>query len=386
MRTYQQCSDQSLLDRLDSVAARDRHTTAEMIGLIAEVDARRLYAGPGYCSMFDYCVRKLRFSEDMACKRISAARMTRRFPRIIPAIAEGRLHLSGVVMLGKYLTQENAAEFLTAAEGKTRKEIEALIAERFPRADLPSRIVELREPSIASLRAESPQVVDSSSAPGRMEVQVLSGAQALGLELQSAHMLQAESAVTPAPASSPTPDTSDVVASYTLPPIERRGRVTPLAPKRHGVQVTLGQSAIDMLDQIKALLSHRVPSGDLEQVLEHTFAAAIVELERRKHAAVRRPRRPRQLSAGSRTIPAHVIRVVAKRDGGRCAHVGSSGVRCESRAFLEYDHIVPIAMGGHSTADNVRQLCRAHNQLEAERVFGRDFMDAKRDGNRRATG
>jgi hypothetical protein len=47
-------------------------------------------------------------------------------------------------------------------------------------------------------------------------------------------------------------------------------------------------------------------------------------------------------------------------------------------------HITPIARGGTSTAANLRLRCRAHNQLEAERTFGRGFMDARREGARAA--
>ena len=37
-----------------------------------------------------------------------------------------------------------------------------------------------------------------------------------------------------------------------------------------------------------------------------------------------------------------------------------------------------VACGGEATVDNVRCLCRAHNQLEAERRFGAGFMEGKR--------
>jgi Holliday junction resolvasome RuvABC DNA-binding subunit len=38
-----------------------------------------------------------------------------------------------------------------------------------------------------------------------------------------------------------------------------------------------------------------------------------------------------------------------------------------------------VARGGESTASNVRLLCRAHNQFEAEQVFGQAFMEGKRE-------
>src|SRR6185436_20089639 len=89
----------------------------------------------------------------------------------------------------------------------------------------------------------------------------------------------------------------------------QHGRVTPLAPRRHALHVTIGDGSLDMLEHIQSLLSHQVPSGDLEQVLEHAFAAAIVELERRKLANTRRPRTPRArrpVNSNSPHIPAHV--------------------------------------------------------------------------------
>ena len=72
-------------------------------------------------------------------------------------------------------------------------------------------------------------------------------------------------------------------------------------------------------------------------------------------------------------------RTVWERDGGRCTFVGESGHRCESRTRLEFDHVEPVATGGHATVKGLRLRCRAHNQYEAERAFGRDFMNAKRE-------
>ena len=88
MKTHvvSQLSDSALLHELASVVARDRVTTAEMLALIAEVDARKLYLPAAYPSMFAYCVGELRLSEDAAAKRIQVARAARRFPAILGEI------------------------------------------------------------------------------------------------------------------------------------------------------------------------------------------------------------------------------------------------------------------------------------------------------------
>jgi 5-methylcytosine-specific restriction endonuclease McrA len=143
----------------------------------------------------------------------------------------------------------------------------------------------------------------------------------------------------------------------------------------------VSREANDKLRRAKELLSHAIPSGDMAQVLERALDALIEQCERRQHAATVRPGR-RRVSAHGKRIPAEVKREVWRRDGGRCAFVSASGKRCEERRFLEYDHAVPVARGGHSTADNVRLRCRAHNQHEADRVFGKGFMDGKRQTTR----
>jgi hypothetical protein len=54
-------------------------------------------------------------------------------------------------------------------------------------------------------------------------------------------------------------------------------------------------------------------------------------------------------------IPQEVKVAVWQRDGGRC-------VECGSQQDLEYDHIIPLAMGGANTARNLQLLCAPCNR------------------------
>jgi len=49
---------------------------------------------------------------------------------------------------------------------------------------------------------------------------------------------------------------------------------------------------------------------------------------------------------------------------------------------VQFDHIDPYAKGGEATVGRIRLLCRAHNQYEAERAFGAEFMRHKREAAR----
>jgi hypothetical protein len=164
-------------------------------------------------------------------------------------------------------------------------------------------------------------------------------------------------------------------------PLTTHTKLAPLAPDRYALQVTISGTARELLRQAQALLGHTVPSGDVAEVIERALEALVMKLEKQKFAKCDRPR-PQRGPASGRHIPAAVRRAVHKRDRGQCTFVSDSGRRCESRTRLEYDHIEPIARGGQATVSGLRLRCRAHNQYEAEMVYGEDFMRGKREAGR----
>ena len=87
---------------------------------------------------------------------------------------------------------------------------------------------------------------------------------------------------------------------------------------------------------------------------------------------------PSQTASGSRYIQRAVRDGVHLRDGGQCTYHSSTGKRCSCTSGLEVDHITPFAFTADNSAANLRLRCRAHNQLEAEQVFGVSLMKAKR--------
>src|SRR5262249_30252730 len=153
--------DEALLRNLAALVARDRATTAEMLAHIAEVDSRKLYLPAAFPSMYAYCLGELHMSEDAAFKRIRAARAASQFPAVFASLSDGRLHLSGVVLLAPHLTPENAKELLAAATHKTKAEIERLLAQRFPRPDLPE-LVQALAPALQTYEL-APGPVDATA-------------------------------------------------------------------------------------------------------------------------------------------------------------------------------------------------------------------------------
>jgi hypothetical protein len=387
MRTYSlsHVSDPDLLRDLASLVAQDRTTTADLLAHIAEVDARKLYLPAAHPSMVMYCVHELHLSEDSALKRIRAARTARRFPVIFEALADGRLNVSAVLLLTSYLTRENAEGLLASASYKTRAEIEQLLAERFPRSEV--------LPLVQRLPASSPRQ-DEQVAPGPpagLVEEAHASARASTDEVAPGPLAElAGEARSHAASATPSRDAQahvsgfrSEVAARPVEAITPRQKVAPIARERFLLQFTIGQSAYDLLQYARELLSHQIPSGDVAEVFERALKALIPTLEKTKFAATSRPRSSQRPSTSKRHIPDHVKRAVWARDQGQCTFVSETGRRCLSRKFLEYDHIDEVARGGMATVERMRLRCRAHNQYTAERTFGADFMENKRQVARR---
>ena len=332
-------SDAVLLRDLAALLARDRITTAALLAHLAEVDARRLYLPAAYPSMYAYCVGELRLSEDAAYKRIQAARAARAFPALFAAVADGRLHLAAVCLLAPHLTRENAGELLATAAGKGKGEIEAWLARRFPRSEL--------LPLVQALPPAAPRP-EGQLAPGQVDPALPS---------------QSSAPAAPRPDTQLAPGQVESSVPRRIEMADPRPRVTPLAPQRFALQLTIGQATHDKLRYAQALLGHQLPSGEIAQVLDRALDALIAQLERRRFAATSRPRRgPRRPSANPRHVPAAIKRAVWERDGGRCTFTSAAGQRCAARTRLEFDHVEPVARGGRATVAGIRLRCRAHNQ------------------------
>jgi 5-methylcytosine-specific restriction endonuclease McrA len=342
-------SNDALLRDLATSVKQDRATTATMLAQIAEVDHRQLYRAAAFESMYLYCLHELRMSEDVAYMRIRAARAARKFPALFAAVADGRLHLTAVLLLAPHLTTQTADALIAEASHKTKAKIELLLARHFPKPDLPAVMRPVATAVVATLASAE------HAAPPTMQ---------LGLD-----------PVVPSHA----PDQAvpmEPLATATAAPA--RGKLSPLSPGRFALQATIDQETHDALCQAQELLGHSLPSGDLATVLKNAALAYVQLLERQKFAKCRRPR-PQRVTAKGRHIPAEVKRTVWERDGGQCTFVSEHGKRCEARRGLEFDHIEAVARGGQSTASNIRLRCRAHNQYTAECTYGAGFMAGKRE-------
>jgi len=336
-----QLTDAELVEELKRCARNESASTASLVAHLAEMDVRELHLGMGFRSLYAYCLEELRLSESATCKRIEVARVARRHPALLDHLADGSLSLTTARMIGSHLTDDNNRELIAAAAGLGMRAVEDLIARRFPRPDVATLIRKLPVPA-----ASQAPLVMGACPPG------------------------AASSAERAPA---TADTSPSTAvPLTRPPAPAaRPLIAALSADRYQVRFTASASTCRKLRLAQDLLRHAVPSGDLAEIVDRALTTLIDDIARKKCAAVTKgAEHGRSAAAGSRRIPSQVRRAVWKRDEGMCAFVGSGGRRCRSRAFLEFHHVTPYAVGGEASESNIQLRCRAHNVYEAKLFYG----------------
>ena len=328
--------DEELLTRLSVLVARSNATEADLLEVLAEVDDRQLYL-PRRTSMWDYCLRDLGFSENSAGNRIAVARESRRFPRMLEMLRDGRIHLSGLRLLCGHLADGGDA-LLDAAVGKTKREIEELLAHRFPKPAVPDQIRKL------------PQRAAPAPAPAETTLPLASSAME--------------------PTSAPLPIAPRAGAA-----------ITPLSAEAYQLKATMSPAQRGRLRELQDLLRHRIPSGDIAQVLDLAVTTLIGQIKKERFGIGKKPR-PRKTrpegQAETRHVPVALRRQVYERDGGQCTYVDPEGRRCEARGFLEIDHTDGFARTREHRADTLRLLCKPHNQHAADRLYGKGFMDGRR--------
>src|SRR6188768_348754 len=264
-------ADDELLAGLSSIVGRRNQITAEFLAYLAELDERQIFLDLGFASLFEFCVEKLGLCESTAGRHIAAARVCRNHPEVFALVASGALHASALSLLRKHLSPENATELFELCAHRSARKVEELPAARFPRPDvrdlvrrLPARALDVERAS-EKMPTEVPPCVQTA-APLKAFVASPSRAPSTALEAAEA----ARAAETPKP-----------------------GRFEPLSADRFGVHFTADAGFRELLERVRGLAGHRLPSGDLMTLLKRGLEAYERELTKERFALGSKPRRSR---------------------------------------------------------------------------------------------
>lgn len=301
-----QMTDKDLIDAAVRLAGVERAGQVELLRYLGEIDQRKLFLELGYGSLWDFCRRALQFSESVSQQRILVARAAIKHREILERLGDGSLSLCTAADLARSLSAENAGDLFRAAAGKSRREVQALVA------------------------------VDGTKAPRRDVIRKVSG---------------------------PADTTPDLDLRRVGRVEESKHRVaftasSAVVAKLEELQALLGDAALEeVVDRATDLLLAKV---DPAQRQERREARAAAKRPEAKKPRVVNPRRP----------GAALRDKVLNDSGQRCEFVSPRGVRCAETRHLSIDHIRPFALGGTSIdQSNLRCLCIAHNLHQARKSF-----------------
>jgi len=272
--------EQDLVEKIKSLRSNERAVIAELIKTLSEIYTKKLYLEAGYPSLYSFCVQALGYSSGAAWRRCAAAKVSLKAPEVLDKLRNGEVNLCAVAELSKVLTEENSSTLLPQATGKSKEEVQLLVAEHQPA----TRSAKCRE--FVRVKQVAKESNDQAALLSAADTTVSKKRYTITLEL--------------------TEDEMEVVNQAQVVLSTRK------------VKDTLLKSAGKIIQQqkkLKGLREKRVVKADHKAYasLVRKSQTGSVDNARQKH---------------SRYIPADVKHQVVTRDGGRCSYVAADGTRC----------------------------------------------------------
>ncbi len=311
-------SNNELISRIDLLRSKEREITLKFLTHLGEFDKRSLYLELGFSSLFDYCTRKLGYSDGSAFRRVESARCLRENPELSNYILSGKVSLSVISTAARAIKDKKISVFDII--GKSAREVTSLISETLPTNKPKEKITEIKV--IKERKREDLPFQDLFSLA----------------QSENTPLLQNPPIPTFKSEPKPEPDT------------------------RYEIKFSLPKDIYNELQTLRSKLSNKLGS---KTSIEGIFTELIKSYDKKGKV-----KKIRWADENSRYIPISIKREVADRDGGQCSYVSPHGVRCTQNHYLNYDHVKPFALGGKTNSDNLRLLCRAHNQMFARMTFG----------------
>ncbi len=141
----------------------------------------------------------------------------------------------------------------------------------------------------------------------------------------------------------------------------RKETVKPVSQTLNEMKIYVDDETLENIETLKGLFAHSDPNMTHGELFKKLTQMALAETT----VAQRTSRAP---SVDRKESKAEIHRQIWARDNSKCTN-------CGSQFAVQEDHIVPQALGGEYSLENMRLLCRSCNQRAAIQVFGQQKMD-----------
>ena len=283
-------TDGNLILELKTLVSQEIRITTLILEYLQEVEFRKVYLQMGYPSLFEFCLKELRYSEGASQRRISAMRLLKELPEVEAKIISGALSLTVVSQAQSFFRKQakkaktyskvEKLKLLKSIENSSKRDCEILLLKLAP-----------EEANVDRLRAISEQLTE--------------------------------------------------------------------------IRLTVEPDFLKKLDTIRNLLSHAKPNVTNKEILDYSMEFF---LEKKDPMRSYPHSLPPVAVKQTRHISVHMKRAVWKKSNGQCCYQDPlTGRRCESKKFLEIDHIQAYSKKGTNKLDNLQLLCSGHNLMKSNK-------------------
>ncbi|MNJ96638.1 hypothetical protein D3C87_143670 [compost metagenome] len=312
-------SSSELMARFGKLVQTERKITHLVLECIAEIDTRRIYLERAYPSLYEFLVKEFGYSPSSAIRRIESARLLRDIPEVSEKIEAGALNLSQLSKVQQAI--------------RTVQKIEDRQMDETEKRSLLSKIEYTTQDQTELILAQE---------------------LSLPVVTEEKEKLHRDESVT--------------------------------------LTITFTKDQMALLDQIQDLVSHSVPEKKWADTMAYLAqkeldrrtkikkgTAAIGKISEEARSNETPPPNENVLStatsrylksSGRKTIRPNLRKSILLQN--KCCQYKDpkTGKTCESRRFLQIDHIQPLWAGGSNESTNLQILCAQHNQFKYKKESG----------------
>lgn len=333
-------TNQELNLQLKAKAAHERTLTKEILWDIVEVERRKLYLAFAYPSLFAYLTECIGYSEGAAQRRIDAARLLAKVPEISQSIENGSIHLAQVSKMQRLCRQIKKDSGRTVEVQVQKNIMQKLEHKNSAQTDLIlAQELNVKIELLTKKKIQKDESVRVELTFSKEEMALLEAAQAIlsnkiGGNLKDSIVEMAKKVIK---------DT---------------------APKKVAQKTSI--TAIEAKEFISnnrtANKTSNASNRSIQRAAISTATVAVKikdpEVSRRENRIAVKHNKPELKSVTPR-----LKREILQRDLICQFKNPTTGKVCGSRFYLEVDHIQPRFMNGPNTHENLRMLCKNHNQF-----------------------
>jgi hypothetical protein len=343
-----------------------RRSESSLMSALEDVEKNKVHLILGYTSLFQYAVRELNLSENVAYTMITVIRKAKEVPELKTQLSEGKIHLGHAKRIAAVITPENSTEWFDKASSLTQRQLEKEVVKVRPLSAVQERAsyvaenrikleVGLSESQMLRLRKAQDLVCQSTAKHASIEDTLVAltefylkhrdpVAKATRITVKKGSVDQSKTAPLNAPAQVGQSKTPDVQSAAQV----EQSNMPVVQPSVQADQSKL--SAVQPQPQV---------DQSMTLVSKQTGTSLKTSSNHRAGFIQRQP------------IPAAILHAVNLRDQRKCTYINPLGRPCGQTRWVEVHHVIPVSHGGQNTLDNLVTLCSGHHKIVHSKKLNR---------------